>query len=714
MGFRLLGPVEVWAVSGRVEVGPPRQCAVLAALAADAGRPVPVDALVRRVWGDDPPERARRTLHTYVTRIRRIVEQARPAGDRSAGVVLRAAGYLLDVDPDRVDLHRFRRLVMQAGARQAGDEERLTLLREAVGLWRGQPLAGVAGDWADRMRQAWRQLYLDAIVCWADAELRGGDPAAVVGPVGQLAGEYPLVEPLAAALLRALAATGRAAEALDRFAALRRLLAEAVGSEPGPELQAVHQAILRGELTPQRATTHVPARRVPAQLPADVPAFTGRQAELATLDNLLAGTGGHRDTAPRSSAGTQPAAATPPATPPAAAVQPAAGSRPAAGARPPGSVLICALSGTAGVGKTALAIHWAHRVRARYPDGQLYLDLRGYDADQPVDPAAALARFLLALGVPERDIPRSLDERAARYRTELAGRHVLIVLDNAEAVEQVRPLLPGTPSCLVLVTSRDSLGGLVALHGAHRVELDLLPLPDALALLRRLLGSGRLDAEPDTAVTLANRCARLPLALRVAAELTLDRPGASLAELAAELDDEQHRLDVLDSGGDPRAAVRTVFSWSYQRLPAEAGQAFQQLGLHPGPEFDASALAGTGTREAAHTLRLLARSHLIHPTGAGRYGMHDLLRAYARSLALDGDAADRCAAVTLPFVGHRRARGGPDTDPPAVHGRPRHAARPTADVAGSAPSLRGLGAGHPRRGRHEVAAAHHRETHELR
>jgi DNA-binding SARP family transcriptional activator len=667
MVFRLLGPVEVWAVSGRVEVGPPRQCAVLAALAADAGRPVPVDALVRRVWGDNPPERARRTLHTYVARVRRIVQQARPAGDGPAGLVRQAAGYLLDVDPDRVDLHRFRRLVMQARARDDGDGGRLTLLREAVGLWRGQPLAGVPGEWADRMRQAWQQLYLDAVVCWADAELHGGDPAAVVGPVGQLAGEHPLVEPLAAALLRALAATGRAAEALDRFAGLRRLLADAIGSEPGPELQAVHQAILRGELTPPPATTHVQPQQalpqralrqpVPAQLPAGVPAFTGRHAELAALDTLLAGTAQHRD-------GT---------------------AGPAAGAPDPGSALVCAVCGTAGVGKTALALHWAHRVRARYPDGQLYLDLRGYDTDQPVDPAAALARFLLALGVPEGDIPRGLDERAARYRTELAGRHMLIVLDNAEGVEQVRPLLPGGPSCLVVVTSRDSLGGLVALHGAHRVDLDLLPLPDALTLLRRLIGGDRVNAEPGAAVTLANQCARLPLALRVAAELTLDRTGASLAELVAELDDEQQRLDVLDSGGDPRASVRTVFSWSYQRLPADAARAFQLLGRRSGPEFDATvagALTGTGHREAARTLRVLVRSHLVHPTGRDRYGMHDLLRAYARWLAPDCDPVDRRGTVTRLFD-HQCARGGCETDPPAARGRPR-------------------------RGRHGLASTYHR------
>ena len=280
-------------------------------------------------------------------------------------------------------------------------------------------------------------------------------------------------------------------------------------------------------------------------------------------------------------------------------------------------------------------MHWAHQVSARFPDGQLYVNLRGYDPDKPLTAAEALAQFLTGLGLSGQDIPADLDDRAARYRTEVSGRRILIVLDNASSVEQVRPLLPGSRSAMVVVTSRDSLAGLVALHGAHRLDLDLLPLPDSISLLRRLIGP-RVLAEPAAATALAAQCARLPLALRVAAELAVSRPTTSLADLSTELEDQQRRLDLLDAGGDFRAAVSAVFSWSYQHLHPSAARLFRLAGLHPGPDFDvyaAAALADISLDSARHTLDRLSRAHLIAPAGAGRYGMHDLLRAYATQLA---------------------------------------------------------------------------------
>ncbi|MGH3992524.1 MAG: NB-ARC domain-containing protein, partial [Pseudonocardiaceae bacterium] len=274
------------------------------------------------------------------------------------------------------------------------------------------------------------------------------------------------------------------------------------------------------------------------------------------------------------------------------------------------------MSGTAGVGKTALAIRWAHHVRAEFPDGQLHVNLRGYDPDQPMAPGDALAGFLRALGMPGHNIPLELDERAAAYRSLLDGRRMLVVLDNAATVEQIRPLLPGARSCLVVVTSRDAMTGLVARHGARRLDLDLLPPEDAVALLRALIGR-RVDAEPDAAATLAEQCARLPLALRVAAELATARPASSVTELVAELADEQRRLDLLDAGGDPRTAVSAVFSWSYQHLPADAARAFRILGLHPGPDVDpyaTAALTDTSVERARSLLDLLTRAHLIQST----------------------------------------------------------------------------------------------------
>jgi tetratricopeptide (TPR) repeat protein len=351
---------------------------------------------------------------------------------------------------------------------------------------------------------------------------------------------------------------------------------------------------------------------VPAQLPADVSMFTGRRQELAELDRLCGAP--HR-------------------------------ANRAAGMS---AVVISAVAGTAGVGKTALAVHWAHRVRGRFPDGQLYVNLRGYDPDQPMSPADALAGFLTALGVPGANIPVEVEDRAARYRTETAGRRLLVLLDNASSVEQIRLLLPGSPSCLVMATSRDSLPGLVAMHGARRLDLDLLPLPEAITLLRTLIGP-RLDADPDAAITLAGQCARLPLALRVAAELAAARPATPLAELVAELTDLQQRMDLLDAGGDPRAAVGPVFSWSLQYLPADAARLFRLLGLHPGPDLDpyaAAALTDTTAPHARRALDVLARAHLVQPTSTRRYGMHDLLRAYATTLATAADSAEDARAAS--------------------------------------------------------------------
>jgi len=403
------------------------------------------------------------------------------------------------------------------------------------------------------------------------------------------------------------------------------------------------------------------ARVVPMQLRADVKDFTGRSQELAELDRLLAATDGT-----------------------------------------PMAAVISAVSGTAGVGKTALALRWAHRVRNDFADGQLYVDLRGFDPNQPFSATDALAGFLRALGVAGQDIPVELEECAAAYRSLVGGRRMLIVLDNASSVEQVRPLLPGSPSCVVVVTSRDSLAGLVARHGAHRLDLDLLPHEDAIALLAVLIGE-RVAAEPDAAATLAELCARLPLALRVAAELAADRATTSLAQLVSEFADEKRRLELLEAGGDPRTAVRAVFSWSYQHLPTVAARVFRLIGLHPGPDFDPYAVAALAymTRDhAQQMLNLLSRAHLIQSLRRGRYGMHDLLRVYAADLATVEDSqAERVAALTrlfdyylatataamdvlIPAQRHRRPRIAPPGTPIPLISDPA-TARPWLDAEGA-------------------------------
>lgn len=379
-------------------------------------------------------------------------------------------------------------------------------------------------------------------------------------------------------------------------------------------------------------------RDIPAQLPADVPGFVGRVDEMGRLTRLL-----------------DAAAFT-------------------------GPVLISAISGTPGVGKTALAVHWAHRVRDRFPDGQLFVDLRGYDARQPVHVGDALAAFLRALGRDE--VPVDIDERAATYRSLLAGRRMLVVLDNAATVEQVRPLLPGSPTCVTVVTSRDSLPGLVARNGARRVELDALTLAEAARLIEALVGERAL-VDPAATSALARHCCQLPLALRIAAEVAASRVGAPLADLVGELADQSRRLDLLDLPDDPQAAVRSVFSWSFRRMPSGAARLFRLLGLHPGADFDdyaAAALAGTDVANAAGDLDLLVRAHLVRRSGH-RYSLHDLLRAYAAELV----AADEGAAAVGRLLDYYLATAASAMDtlhPAEVGRRPRVAAG-----GGPAPSL---------------------------
>jgi DNA-binding SARP family transcriptional activator len=583
--FHLFGPVELRTTAGRADLGTPREHHVVAVLAAEAGRLVPVGTLIERVWGPDAPPGARATLRVYLAHIRKVLDKANSDTDRPVTLVRRPGGYLLDVDADQVDLHRFRRLV--AHAREPGhtDDQRATLLRQALDLPTGEPLADLSGGWAERTRLGMSREYLDAALVWAGATRAAGHGGAAIGLLAELADRHTLNESLAAALMRALHAAGRGSEALKLYSETRARLADELGTDPGAELQAVHQEILRGKPLP------APAATVPAQLPADPASFAGRTPYLDQLDALAA--------------------------------------------------KVVAIDGTAGVGKTALAVHWSHRVRDRYPDGQLYVNLRGFDpSGQVMDPAAALRGFLDALGVAAQRVPTDLDAQAALYRSQLAGRRVLILLDNARDTAQVRPLLPGTPGCLVIVTSRNQLTSLVAAHDAHPVTLDLPAPEEARALLARRLGADRVAAEPDATDEIVDRCARLPLALTLVAAHAALRPRADLHALARQLRDTQQRWQTL-TGDDPSTDVRTVFSWSYQALSPDAAGLFRLLGLHPGPDLTAPAAASLAARALDRTRPLLAelaRANLVVEHRPGRYTLHDLLRAYAADLATDDDS----------------------------------------------------------------------------
>jgi DNA-binding SARP family transcriptional activator len=665
--FCLLGPLVVRSGGTLVAMRQAKQRVLLAALLLDANRVVGVDALAEALWGSATPLSAQNTVRNYVKRLRDAM------GEAGRGrISTQPRGYSMQVSPGELDVRRFEVLLEAArgAARNGSWTKAAEKANAALLLWQGEALADIDSDLL-RQREVSRlaEMRLYAQEIRIDAAVHLGRQDEVIGELRQHVTAHPLRERFHALLMLALYRDGRQAEALAAYQHAYRVLADELAAEPGTELRELHHRILTGEPAfgtpepasataqalngnpvappmPGPATDQAPpaprqlaragAEAVPRQLPAAVGCFTGRDTELAGLTGLL-------DAQP--------------------------GARPSA-------MVISAIGGTAGVGKTALAVHWAHRVAERFPDGQLYVNLRGYDPGQPVPAADALAAFLRSLGVPGQDIPPEADERAARYRSLLAGQQVLIVLDNAGSADQVRPLLPGTPACTVVVTSRDALAGLVARDGAARLDLDLLPPAEAAALLRTLIGP-RADAEPGAAAELADQCCRLPLALRVAAELAASRPAASLAGLTGELADLRTRLDVLGAGEDPATQVRAVFSWSYEQLSTEAARMFRLAGLHPGPDLEpyaAAALTGAALPQARRVLEALARAHLISPAAPGRYGMHDLLRAYACELSATADGAqEQHAALTRLFDYYLyTAAAAMDILLPAErHGRPR-------------------------------------------
>jgi DNA-binding SARP family transcriptional activator len=521
----LLGPLQV-SVAGRpVELPGGRLPALLAALALSAGQTVSVDRLATAVWGEDLSVDARANVQSNVRRLRRLLG--------AELVATRGAGYALEVQPDRVDALRFVRLLDLAATAPDRTTQR-DLLVEALGLWRGTPFDGVRSDWLEQTQAPWLlERYLAGLERRIDLDLADGTQVDLAAELGELTGRYPLRESLWVRLLVVLERSGRPAEALERYEAIRVRLAEELGADPGAELQRVHADLLAGRASaaaasappapdppghpfgvPQTPPAH---QMVPRQLPADTDAFTGREAALKALDGLL---GDPDESTPR-------------------------------------PVAIAAIAGTAGIGKTALAVHWAHRVADRFPDGQLYVNLRGFDPSwSPVGPAEAVRGFLDALRVPPQQVPLGLEAQAGLYRSLLAGRRMLVLLDNARDADQVAPLLPGAPGCLVLVTSRNQLAGLVVAAGAHPLALDLLGRDEAVRLLARRLGDDRINAEPDATDELVTRCAGLPLALAIVAARAATHPEFPLAALADQLRVARDGLDGSTAGTPPLTCGR--------------------------------------------------------------------------------------------------------------------------------------------------------------
>lgn len=614
MRFLILGPVKVVDGDRTIVLTGRRKATALAVLLANAGQVVPRDYLVDAVWDDAPPTTARRQIQNEISHLRRALSGG---GSGEPEIITDGQGYRIVPRPGELDAQVFTDLVTEALDLAGRDEPAAAAakLRSALRLWRGPALLGLSGRAIEAVSARLEEQRLTAAEECFDLELALGKHGELVAELTELVAAHPLRERLVGQLMLALHGSGRQSEALAAHERLRVQLADELGLTPGAPLQQLHIAILRNDPSvhprsevPAPAGAEVAARVVPAQLPADVPGFTGRADHLRRLDELLR-------------------------------------ERPAGAVN---AVVISTVAGTAGVGKTALAVHWGHRVRDHFPDGQLYINLRGFAVDAPVRPIEALVHLLRSLGEPAEQIPVDEQTAAGRYRSLLAGRQALVVLDNAVNADQVRPLLPGGSGCLVLVTSRDRLTGLLASDGADCLPLDVLSPDEAQHLLAVILGPDRVAAEPVATAELARICSYLPLALRVAAANITSHLWSSIADYVAALRDGD-RLTALDVDGDEQAGVRRAFDLSYRTLHPDAQQVFRLLGLVPGSDITVeavAALAAIGIADARRLLDRLIAVHLVNHPVLDRYTCHDLLRHYAAERGRAEDSgADREAAL---------------------------------------------------------------------
>jgi DNA-binding SARP family transcriptional activator/tetratricopeptide (TPR) repeat protein len=621
--FTVLGPVQVVVDGDAVQIGSPGARALLLLLIMHANQVVSIERIIDGLWGDDPPATARTIVHGYVSRLRRVLEPPGSRGSPNTGdrpgtaLLTRSPGYELRVDESRIDLYQARRLL--DASRGQPSARRAQLLRSAAALWRGPvpvnpPTEAVAVELGE--------LRLVITEERVEADLELGRHAELVGELRNLVREHPFDEVLVGQLIRALYRSGQRADALESYRTFQRRVADELGIDPGPQLRELHESLLRDDPTlrdprqrdqGQRATGRPVARPrsgsdppalVPAQLPPAASAFTGRDREMAWLNRLPTDVDAD-------------------------------------------STTVAVITGAAGVGKSALAVTWGHRAVSRFPDGVLFARLRGFDPNHPPLAAAdVLPRFLLALGVRGADLPEEPEEQAALYRSLLAARRMLVVLDDARDSEHVRPLLPGGSGSLVLVTSRRRLDGLVARSGARLLPLTTLQAGPATRLITDAAEMAGVSITWEQAAELARLCDHLPLALRVVAARLAVQPSRTVRNLVTELSDERTRLAALDLE-DADTSVRAALDVSYRGLHPAIGGAFRMLGLVPGQTVDphvVAALCGTDVPAARRRLRALAEANLVGEVGAQRYVMHDLVRLYARELAgmelSDTDAAD--------------------------------------------------------------------------
>ncbi|MGW7635264.1 BTAD domain-containing putative transcriptional regulator [Streptomyces decoyicus] len=605
----------------RIAIGGARQRTILALLLLNPGRIVSVDTLVETVWNGRPPATARTQVAICIAALRK---RFKAEGCDNEVIVTAHPGYLLALENHYVDSVEFERLTLRAqeAAKEQRTSDAAALHEEALALWRGPALAGVAGTLVEDEMERLEELRLAGYDGYVAAQLELGHHGDLIPGLVSVVRDHPLRERSRYALMLAQYRVGRRAEAMETFREGRAQFIEGLGLEPGPALRELHDAILRDDPSLMASAVVVPKkppetpRTAPLELPADIPAFVGRDTPLASLNTLVDGhTEGRRLT-------------------------------------------MGLITGGAGVGKTGLAVHWAHQVADEFPGGLLFADMWGYDeTHEPADPAVVLGWFLRSLGVPEAEIPAETHERAALYRSVLADRRVLIVLDNVRSFDQVRALIPGSSRSCVLLTSRSLLEQLVVRHGAVSIHLDVLRRREATDLLAQFIGEERVDAARADAERLVELCDRLPLTVRIAAARLAAKPQWPIGYLASRLDNEQLRLDELSSG---ESQVRSSFALSYHALPHDVALLYRRLGLLDAPDFAGwvgAALLATDTHKAEGLMESLVDAHLLQTvgfdsTGQPRYGFRNLLRLHARELAKEeGSALEQREALHRAFRG---------------------------------------------------------------
>lgn len=640
--FKILGALAVTMEGRRIAIGGARQRTILALLLLNPGRIVSVDTLVETVWNGHPPATARTQVAICIAALRK---RFKAEGCDTDVIVTAHPGYLLALENHYVDSVEFDQLTTtaQEALKDNRTADAAHAYARALGLWRGPALAGVAGTLVEDEMERLEELRLATYDAYVATKLELGHHRELIPDLVTVVRDHPLRERSRCALMLAQYRAGRRAEAMETFREGRAQFVEGLGLEPGPELQQLHDAILRDDPSLAPPVTDVKApqeeRQTPLELPADIPAFSGRRAQLTLLDGLVDEEHEGR------------------------------------------SLAAALITGSAGVGKTGLALHWAHSVADRFPDGLLFADMAGHDESrEPASPEAVLGWFLRSLGIPEADVPTAVHERIALYRSLLADRRVLIVLDDVRSFDQIRALIPGSAHCCVVVTSRGQLEQLVVRHGALRIDLDVLTRQEATGLLGRIIGEERVQFAKADADRLVELCDRLPLTVRIAAAKLAAKPHWPVGYLVSRLSNERQRLDELSSG---ESRLRDGFELSYRSLPPDVAVLYQRLGLLDAPDFAGwvgAALLDEDTDAAEHLMERLVDAQLLHTmgfdvTGQPRYRFRNLSRLYAREVAeREGNALEQREALSRAFRSWLTI---------AEYARKREVGRSTVGVGGS-------------------------------